>query len=66
MLAGDCDWEATENDIHYVDQTTGPQTDHCTAETTECRETQKKVSMMLHSGFWANVLMIDQLNVVLG
>lgn len=35
MLTGD--WEATENNIHYVDQTTGPQTDHCTAETTECR-----------------------------
>lgn len=35
MLTGD--WEATENDIHYVDQTTGPQTDHYTAETTECR-----------------------------
>lgn len=64
MLAGD--WEATENDIHCVAQTTGPQTDHCTAETTECRETSKNVSMIVHSGFWASVLMTDQLNVFLG
>lgn len=25
-----------------------------------------EVSMIVHSGFWANVLMTDQLNVVLG